>query len=184
MSDGINNKEEICFFKPFLIEYHKINVLDIGCGDGSFLSNVFNSMPEKISKIIGVDNNESDELELDIDEFLASSEENAKLKDNQIELIKMDGSLFLERLETEQDLIILSNVLHFEPWDKSRELIKSALKKLSDFGIVYIKVRKRGSKDAKHPFDENIIAEINRFSIILKQEEKATHYHLVIKRRV
>lgn len=180
----MNNKEELAFLLPHLNNHENLKILDIGCGEnGVLLSNIYNAFTTKISKLIGVDNKK---LKLHNNNFSDNHNSivgNEFMIEGLVDIFKDDGFTFINNIEINQDLIIFSNFLHLHPWEKSKEVIQTALTKLSHRGIIYIKVRNKALKEGKsYPFDKNIIEEISKFSeIILDPREIGVHYNMIIK---
>lgn len=178
----LDNKEEIKFIKPFLKGMENIRVLDIGCGDGLLLSNLHNKLNDKISQMIGIDNVRDNEGYLVRQN---STVGNRYMPDGKIELLKQDGFNFIRVTETQHDLIIISNVLHFYEWEQGREVLKITLTKLSARGLIYIKVANEDhsykNENDKHPFTMTEIDEFRTFSEVLAFKKTGSHYELILK---
>lgn len=184
----MNNRKEINFLYPYLKGHNKLHILDIGCGDGSLLSDIYDFIPNKVFKLIGVDDESLEELEFYNDDFTDNHNTvlNRTIMPKGIaEFYKQDGFNFLTTTLIPQDLIIISNVLHFYPWEKQKEIVKMALTKLSLIGILYIKnaneFHKYKEEANKYTLDENKINEIKSFGKILALEKTKNHYSLILK---
>ncbi len=188
ISTEIDNMDEIKFLDPFLKGQNNLRILDIGCGEGSLLSNIYNKIPKQVSKLIGVDNADEETISFHNDDFADNHNSiigNKPMKTGVASFYRQDGFDFLNLTLTPQDLIIFSNILHFSPWDKTKNIIQSALTKLSFSGVVYIKVanelRVFNTKDERYPFDESKLEELKFFSKILAFEKTHIHYNLILK---
>ena len=119
----LSSKKYINSFNKFLVNNIKLNykskILDIGCGRGKILGNLFSKLKLK-SKPIG----------LDI--------ENHKDKDKRISFKKSDAVKFIIKDKNYYDLILIKQTIHLLKMSQIKKLIKLCKKRLSPRGNIFV----------------------------------------------
>ena len=119
----LSSKNYINSFNEFLIKNAKLDsnskILDIGCGRGKILGDLFSKLKLK-----------SNPIGLDI--------ENHKDKDKRILFKKIDGVKFLSKTKNNYDLILIKQTIHFLKRSQILKLIKLCKKHLSQNGNIFI----------------------------------------------
>ena len=119
----LSSKNYINSFNEFLIKNAKLDsnskILDIGCGRGKILGDLFSKLKLK-----------SNPIGLDI--------ENHKDKDKRILFKKIDGVKFLSKTKNNYDLILIKQTIHFLKRNQILKLIKLCKKHLSQNGNIFI----------------------------------------------
>lgn len=135
--------------KKFSFISGKINVLDIGCGEGAGSLGVYYTIPENILSIKGIDNSY---VRLNLyEKFMKETGLDFKIVDKNI--------LNIEEFEIyESHLILLSNVICEIDLNNIRKFIKKILKIIQDKGILIIiePALKEGAKNLMRIRDELI----------------------------
>lgn len=186
MVSSQNNIDEIEFLLPYIKGQNNLRILDIGCGDGSLLSNIYNFMPTKISRLVGIENYSgdfTDENDCDFVTYHNGCIGNKPMSPELTAIINQDGFDYLKNLLTPHDLIIFSNVLHFSPWDKQKEVLKLALTKLTFSGIIYLKNANEfhKSEKIKYPITLDNIEDLKSICKVLPYTKTDIHYNLILK---
>lgn len=185
----MNNKEEINYILPFLSGQAGLNIIDIGCGQEAYLlSNIFNSLTTRITKLIGVDNYNAEDDEVDDIGFINnhnSCHENKRMTNGVAEIINQEGFSYLNDVIIPQHLIIFSNVLHFYSSNRQMEVMQNAITKLTSDGIIYIKIANEfhtyQNRANRFPINENEIERIRSFAKIEAIRKTKIHYELIIR---
>ena len=119
----LSSKNYINSFNKFLIKNAKLDsnskILDIGCGRGKILGDLFSKLKLK-----------SNPIGLDI--------ENHKDKDKRILFKKIDGVKFLSKTKNNYDLILIKQTIHLLKISQILKLIKLCKKHLSQNGNIFI----------------------------------------------
>lgn len=119
----LSSKNYINSFNKFLIKNAKLDsnskILDIGCGRGKILGDLFSKLKLK-----------SNPIGLDI--------ENHKDKDKRILFKKIDGVKFLSKTKNNYDLILIKQTIHLLKRSQILKLIKLCKKHLSQNGNIFI----------------------------------------------
>tara|TARA_B110000003_G_scaffold140710_1_gene142294 strand:- start:541 stop:1248 length:708 start_codon:yes stop_codon:yes gene_type:complete len=119
----LSSKNYINSFNKFLIKNAKLDsnskILDIGCGRGKILGDLFSKLKLK-----------SNPIGLDI--------ENHKDKDKRILFKKIDGIKFLSKTKNNYDLILIKQTIHLLKRSQILKLIKLCKKHLSQNGNIFI----------------------------------------------
>ena len=119
----LSSKDYINSFNNFLINNVKLKskskILDIGCGRGKILGDLYTKL-KLSSKPIGIDT------------------ENHKDKDNKIFFKKSDAVKFLENDNNFYDLILIKQTIHLLKMNQIKKLIKLCKKHLSPKGKIFI----------------------------------------------
>ena len=119
----LSSKDYINSFNNFLINNAKLKskskILDIGCGRGKILGDLYTKL-KLSSKPIGIDT------------------ENHKDKDNKIFFKKSDAVMFLENDNNYYDLILIKQTIHLLKMNQIKKLIKLCKKHLSPKGKIFI----------------------------------------------
>ena len=119
----LSSKDYINSFNNFLINNVKLKskskILDIGCGRGKILGDLYTKLKLN-SKPIGIDT------------------ENHKDKDKKIFFRKSDAVKFLENDNNYYDLILIKQTIHLLKMNQIKRLIKLCKKHLSPKGKIFI----------------------------------------------
>jgi 2-polyprenyl-3-methyl-5-hydroxy-6-metoxy-1,4-benzoquinol methylase len=119
----LSSKDYINSFNNFLINNAKLEseskILDIGCGRGKILGDLYTKLKLN-SKPIGIDT------------------ENHKDKDKKIFFRKSDAVKFLENDNNYYDLILIKQTIHLLKMNQIKRLIKLCKKHLSPKGKIFI----------------------------------------------
>ena len=119
----LSSKDYINSFNNFLINNVKLKskskILDIGCGRGKILGDLYTKL-KLSSKPIGIDT------------------ENHKDKDDKISFKKSDAVKFLENDNNFYDLILIKQTIHLLKMNQIKKLIKLCKKHLSPKGKIFI----------------------------------------------
>ena len=119
----LSSKSYIDSFNKFLIDHTKLNskskILDIGCGRGKILGNLFSKFKLK-SKPIGIDI------------------ENHKDKDKRISFKKCDAVKYIAKDKNYYDLILIKQTIHLLKMNQIKKLIKLCKKHLSPKGNIFV----------------------------------------------
>lgn len=120
-----------------------LEILDVGCGNGEMLFEIFRTFSNNFTKLKGIDNQENphnipfqDSLEYTYNSTAWDTTKNAPNGLFQYEILDIEDYV---KVSTEHfDIIILSNILHFFSKNKILDLIRLYITLLNNNGVLYI----------------------------------------------
>lgn len=143
MEDELTILEQISFTPN-----KNLNLLDLGCGDCSFLFEFYNNYNGTFNEIHAVDSgkdyNKTEGLVSNQDLFQryngnCNLEEKKILTQNVMFYYEDEVTTFLDQVNTSYDIIIMRNLLHcLESKETAISIINKTIKHLSENGFLYI----------------------------------------------
>lgn len=138
----MDNEVLIAVANKHLAHTSKPEVLEIGCGDGSVLFDLFRETTFDYHRLKGVDHVRDRSIREDLETaYYDTAFGDFKMpKENLFQFQVEDGLTYLNAETRRYDLIVFSNYLHFFSMESIIEQIESALRLLKQNGIIYIKM--------------------------------------------
>jgi hypothetical protein len=181
----------------------KINILDLGCGSPfpferidiiSYINSYIGVDIKSAKEVYGIMAPDTDDLSLmykiycekGFPQYISKTEFNKKF-DFHFNINIID--LFSNRiLKNKFDVIILSNILHFIPIDKSIEILNNCLKILNNKNLIYISVAMVGSscppEKPNYLFtNEQILKLKSNIEVLSEEKNEIGYYKLTGKRK-
>lgn len=165
----------------YIGDYENINILDLGTGEGYKLFGFCNKLHSKIQSIVAVDNNKENRRNRagNFFDFYDKSDGNI-----QIEFVPKCAIEYLNENHHHFDLILMSNFLHYFDLKEKKEIINLVLERLSERGIIYIKVGNEKHGDVDFPMkreDWTVIKNNDRIKVLYESELSGGFLEAILK---
>lgn len=175
----------ISVVKKYLEQKNSLSVVDLGCGQGHFLSGLKDDKDLNFDLMKGVDLWKDETPNLNTNYI--SSFDRRVTSSLKIELIKEDVFVFISRDTNSYDLIIASNLIHFFDKEEIEAFIARCYALLKPGGVMYIKMinsdhRQSKSKKYKTIYNDDLKANIEKICPVREVIPLEKHVDIVIVR--
>lgn len=159
----------------YFSETNNIDILDVACGKGIKLFDLYNSSNLSIKSLTGIDSG-FDEINIPFPQDLNIGYERSvshtkPLTKKLIKYVSIDEKEYIKSSPDKFDLIIFSNYLHFFCWEEVLIFISIARKILKEDGKIYILMANeghsyKGDEDKTVLTDQKITDLASRFKLL------------------
>jgi hypothetical protein len=186
------NSDEHIYLSNYFKIFKNIKIIDVGCGDCSYIFDIINTKPclkVKVLKCVdsGFSKDRVPRFEDIRKEYNSSGSYKVDINSIDAEYLKTDEFKYLKESQEKYDLIVLSQVLHFFKRDFAIEYLNIAVTKLTDRGIIYICVANEkhhySEESDKYIFDLDFIKHLENLFNIIRLVKTGSHFYIFIQIR-